>query len=93
MASQGQTFSSYGFVFLRIRLLARDMDTDLAADAPLEVDFAPLLRTLHHTPIDGVHKDAVDRADFQARLTTGAVVGVDKPTPWALFYEELFFEP
>ena len=72
IASQGQTISSYGLVFL-----LGNVDADLAADAPLQVDLAPLLRALDDAAVDRLELDAVDRADLQARLAAGAVVGVD----------------
>jgi hypothetical protein len=53
------------------------VDADLAADASLEVDLTPLLRALDDAAVDRLQLDAIDRADFQARLAAGAIVGVD----------------
>ena len=59
-----------------VRLLLRNMDTNFTADAPLDVDLAPGL-----VPFQGVvhrdHRDAIDRADFKARLAACAIVGID----------------
>jgi len=76
---------------VRIRLLLRDVYADLATDAALEVDFAPLLRALHDAAIDFFELDAIDRAYFQARLATGAVVGVDDRQLLGDFFTWTFF--
>ena len=60
-----------------VRLLARDVDAHLAADAALQVDLAPLLRALDDAAVDHLQLDAIDRADFEAGLAAGAVIGVD----------------
>jgi hypothetical protein len=53
------------------------VNAHLAADAPFEVDLAPLLRPLDDAAVDLQERDAIDRADLQARFAPGAVVGVD----------------
>ncbi len=62
---------------VRVRLLAGDVDADFATDAALKVDLAPLLRALDNAAIDRLQLDAIHRADFQAGLAAGAIVGVD----------------
>ena len=52
------------------------MDAHLAADAALDVDLAPALQVVELVVLLHLH-DAVHRADFQATLAAGAVVGVD----------------
>src|SRR5262245_40313599 len=61
---------------VRIRLLLGNVHTDLTADAPFDVDFAPGLAPLHGM-LHFLEHYAVDRADLQTRLAAGAVVGVD----------------
>ena len=53
------------------------MDTHFAADALLQVDLAPLLRTLHDATVNTAQLDAIDRTNFQACFAAGAVVGVN----------------
>lgn len=60
-----------------IRFLAGNVDANFAADAALDVDLAPLVRALDNTAVDLQQANAVDRADFETRLATGAVIGVD----------------
>src|SRR3954451_12296339 len=62
---------------VRVRFLARDMDANLATHAAFEVDFAPLLGALHNSAVDLLKLDAIDRAYLKARLTAGAIVGVN----------------
>ncbi len=45
--------------------------------AALQINLAPLLRALYHATVDLLQLDAIDGADFEARLAAGAVVGVD----------------
>ncbi len=64
--------------FVRVRFLLGDVNADLTAHTPFEVDLAPGLVALDaRRTWQGVHGDAVDRTDFKTRLTAGAVVGVD----------------
>ena len=86
IASHGQTVSSYGLVFL-----PRDVDAHFAAHAPLQVDLAPLLRALHDAAVDLLQLDAIDRADLEARLAAGAVVGVDDRQLFRNFFAWSFF--
>ena len=53
------------------------MDADFAADTAFQVDFAPLLDAFDDAAIDREQIDAIDRANFEARLAAGAVIGVD----------------
>jgi hypothetical protein len=62
---------------VRIGLLARDVDADLAAHAALEIDLAPLLSALDDAAIDFEQINAIDRADLEAGLAARAIVGVD----------------
>ncbi len=59
-----------------VGFLAGDVDADFAADAALQVDLAPALEVLEVVVLlDFV--DAIDGADLETGLATGAVVGVD----------------
>jgi hypothetical protein len=50
--------------------------SDLAAHAPLDIDLAPTLQIVELVKL--LHlEDAVNRADLQARLAAGAIIGVD----------------
>jgi hypothetical protein len=52
------------------------MHTHFAADAPLDIDLAPALQIVKLIVL--LHlDDAVDRADLEATLAAGAVVGID----------------
>ena len=52
------------------------MHTHFAADAPLDIDLAPALQVVELIVL--LHlDDAVDRADLEAALAAGAVVGID----------------
>ncbi len=62
---------------VRVRLFARDMHANLAANAGLDVDLAPLVRAEPNAAIKRLERDAVDRTNFQARLAAGAIVGID----------------
>ena len=77
--------------FVGVRFLARDVHAHLAANAPFQVDLAPLLRALHDAAVDLLQLDAIDRADFEARLATGAVVGVDDRQLLRNFFAWSFF--
>ena len=61
--------------FVRVGFLGGDVDTDLATDATFHVDLAPGLEDRNGG--SGHLVNTIDRANLQARLTTGAVVGVD----------------
>jgi hypothetical protein len=74
-----------------VRLLARDMDAHFAANAALEVDLAPLLRSLDDTAVDLLELDAIDRADLETRLAARAVVGVDDRQLLGNFFAWSFF--
>ena len=55
-------------------------------------DFAPLLGAVkHHVAIKLLQLDAIDRADFQAGFTTGAVVGIDNCQLLRHFLARTFF--
>lgn len=61
--------------FVGVRLFSRNVDTDFAANAAFDIDFAEGLQDRDRLPrhLD----DTVDRTDFEARFAAGAVVGVD----------------
>ncbi len=63
--------------FVGVRLLAGDVDADLAADTAFEVDLAPLLGSLDDAAVDLLELNAIDRTDFETRLAASAVVGVN----------------
>lgn len=71
-----------------ICFLLRNMDADFTTDAALDIDLAPRLISLHPV-LHFLEVDAIDRADFQARLATGAIVGVDDRD----FLRQLFARP
>ncbi len=59
-----------------IRFLLRDVYADFASDAALEVDFTPGLVAFDAVATLVKH-DAVNGANFQARLATRAVICID----------------
>src|SRR6185369_12565464 len=59
-----------------IGLFLRNVDTDFAADAALDIDLAPGLIAFHSV-LHRDHRNAIDRTDFEARFAARAVVGVD----------------
>jgi hypothetical protein len=52
------------------------MYTDLTSHAAFQVDLTPALAPLDFT-VERDHLDTVNRTDFQAGLTAGAIIGVD----------------
>jgi hypothetical protein len=66
------------------------MNANLAADAPLQVNFTPALQILHAVVLLDL-EDAVDRADFQAGLAAGAIVGVDDGQLFGQFFAGALF--
>src|SRR4029078_4948709 len=77
--------------FVRVCLLLRNMDAHLATDAALQIDLAPLLRSLDDAAVDLSQLNTVDRADLQTRLAAGAVVGVDDGELFRNFFARSFF--
>src|SRR5262249_43562453 len=60
-----------------IRFFARNVDAHLAANTTLQIDLAPLLRPFDDAPVDRQQLDTIHGTYFPARLTSGAIVGVD----------------
>ena len=77
--------------FVRVGLLAWDVDADFAADAAFDVDLAPLLGALHDATVDRLQLDAIDRANLEAGFAAGAVVGVDHRQLFGNFLAWSFF--
>jgi len=59
-----------------IRFFAGNMDANFAADAALEVDFAPLLISLDDPAINLEQHNAINGANLEAGFAARAIVGV-----------------
>jgi hypothetical protein len=70
------------------------VDANFATDAAFQIDFAKTLQILELVVLLNL-EDAIDRADFQAGLAPGAIIGIDDRQflrqlfSWTLFCHEM----